>query len=789
MKLEDWLIQQQALYPDSNFPQEAPPFAIHPVSGEWQETPSLIGQFCWGGGASREAFQQLQPASDRANLTHLCVLTFGPVQHFLGGGRRLRDWAVASWLCHYLTAAIIFRWEDAGGEVLLPLHRDNPLLAWMGDPPQPPLVRGESDIARGESDIARGESDIARGESDIARGELESEDELEKRFWQAELPNVITGLLPELENIEETLANIVREEWGELIRCLEEATREYDRIHHNPRLLDGIGWRALRDNHRYLWSVYVEIDSFAPATARETSKTLHEKLEADKLARNWQGTGWGGRTSPTAGSLSVWHPGLRPFRDKGKWGLPPEQLDQWWTRAAAESRLSNLFSTSDRLNSIELVKRLASIPEIIERTLHLCWGKEPPSCPWDRFPDRAATAAAWVTQRVPAATWNREIEAWHRALLGDNPRYAWGIPACDDRNDNSRFAHPRILERRNLEEADPAKATELKQKWDESIGKAGWESAIEWTVGWRGDGDNMGKWLSGQQYATLNLSWSKWHPTPEQITQYNLNLPAPEPSSQPRQLEIPHILDLSILFGQWNALLYPLTEDCHPGRVIFAGGDDFLLLGPLTEFTSLTTDLYRLWRGQPTPITDPIADGWVRHQQRIYPVPGTQMDFSLGVVIAQRRVPQSLLHRGLNEAYKTAKQEGKNCVCVKVLFNSGQSLQWVCPWPLWELLMHLEPQSADHSDLNRWEKLLFYLDSTRLQEASIFEVKDLLITLWQSVGLNLTWEAVIEVGEAYEDSLLDKWQWWLDWISLRGFLTRQEQAREKWVEQLIMNNE
>jgi CRISPR-associated protein Cmr2 len=62
------------------------------------------------------------------------------------------------------------------------------------------------------------------------------------------------------------------------------------------------------------------------------------------------------------------------------------------------------------------------------------------------------------------------------------------------------------------------------------------------------------------------------------------------------------------------------------------------------------------------------------------------MSFSLGVVIAQRKIPQSLWHRGLNQAYKSAKNAGRNRVCVQVIFNSGQTLEWVCPWPLWELL-------------------------------------------------------------------------------------------------------
>jgi len=275
----------------------------------------------------------------------------------------------------------------------------------------------------------------------------------------------------------------------------------------------------------------------------------------------------------------------------------------------------------------------------------------------------------------------------------------------------------------------------------------------------------------------------------DKIQSYGLGIQPPVIPPQPRQIELPHVLDLSVLFSYWNGVLYPLVEDHHLGRVIFAGGDDFLLLGPITEAVALTSDLLKLWRGLPNPVTSPLeppCDGWVRRGNEIYPVPGEKMDFSLGVVIAQRRIPQSLWHRNLNQAYKQAKKLGRNRVCVRVLFNSGQSLEWVCPWPLWTLLMEeVQPQrSAKQTELNRWEKLLGYVESTRLssQAQTVLGVGSLMRTLWASVGIEPEgWDRVLEYRRRFPREL-ERWDWWLSWISLRGFLARQERERQRWME-------
>jgi hypothetical protein len=749
MNIQDWLIQQQQIY--QNLPATSPEISIHPVSGEWQPSPVMRSQFWWGGGASIEACQQVAAASN-PDLTHLGVLCFGPVQDFLGGGERLRDWAVASWLCHYLTAVAIYRWEERQGRVLLPLHQSSPLLNWL---------RGES-----------------------VNGD---------RFWQAELPNVITGLHPGDATWLENFEPIITEEWQRFLYALEDEVSQ----NYSPHLLNGPGWQVIHRDNQYLWSVYAESKSFSLSTVNEDIKQLHQRMDSRKIGRNWQGTWWGGRTSPSAGYLSIWHPGLKPINHGGTWGLPDAQIEEWWARASTESRarLSGLIDSDDRLNSIEFVRRLASVPDIIQPTLERLWNNIPPNCPWGKFPDRATVAAAWVVDSIDADLWNEKVDFCHEYYLNRSPSYEWGMPKVD-RQHSLTFAEPRILERRYLKDflspedpTDPLQKQEQEsqlQDWQENV--AGWESAIEWTVGWRGDGDNMGKWLSGDQYKTLKLPWSRWHPTPEAIADYHLGINPPTiPENTTRQLDLPHILDLSLLFGCWNQLLYPLTEQHHNGKVIFAGGDDFLLLGPLTEAVSLTTDLYRLWRGENSPLTQPLTpavDGWVTRDGEIYPVPGQGMNFSLGVVIAQRRIPQSLWHRGLNDAYKQAKNQGRDRVCVKVIFNSGQSLDWVCPWRLWELLIQVPLRHPEKTDLNRWEKLLSYMESSRLQQSSITTVQNLIQTLWASVGIELTWEMIRDaVGNDYGKEL-ENWSWWIGWISIMGFLARQQREREQWIQRV-----
>ncbi|MBD2772618.1 Cas10/Cmr2 second palm domain-containing protein [Iningainema tapete] len=102
------------------------------------------------------------------------------------------------------------------------------------------------------------------------------------------------------------------------------------------------------------------------------------------------------------------------------------------------------------------------------------------------------------------------------------------------------------------------------------------------------------------------------------------------------------------------------------GRVIYAGGDDFLgviysnnpakPISPLTAFEWLMT----------------LPKQWEKHKQDI--------TLSVGCVWVAGSVPQRDVLQHCRDAEKRSKLLDRNRVTIRVVFNSGQYLQWTCPW-------------------------------------------------------------------------------------------------------------
>ena len=112
------------------------------------------------------------------------------------------------------------------------------------------------------------------------------------------------------------------------------------------------------------------------------------------------------------------------------------------------------------------------------------------------------------------------------------------------------------------------------------------------------------------------------------------------------------------------------------GRVIYAGGDDFL--GVIYNKTA-------------QPSSDPLKrkavdwlqtlpDLWCQHQQPIH--------LSVGFVWAAHGVPQRDILQHCREAEGRAKQLGRNRITLRVVFNSGQYVQWTCPWDWLSILQN-----------------------------------------------------------------------------------------------------
>ena len=113
------------------------------------------------------------------------------------------------------------------------------------------------------------------------------------------------------------------------------------------------------------------------------------------------------------------------------------------------------------------------------------------------------------------------------------------------------------------------------------------------------------------------------------------------------------------------------------GRVIYAGGDDFLgvmyrkdqVLEPKVCLKWLSKFKSTVWNGLGT--TNPDQ-------------PDEKITVSVGFVWASPNVPQRDVLQHTRLAESSAKRGGKDRVAIRVLFAGGNHLEWVCPWRILE---------------------------------------------------------------------------------------------------------
>jgi CRISPR-associated protein Cmr2 len=127
----------------------------------------------------------------------------------------------------------------------------------------------------------------------------------------------------------------------------------------------------------------------------------------------------------------------------------------------------------------------------------------------------------------------------------------------------------------------------------------------------------------------------------------------------------------------WAAGLYdrvPAVME-KQAMVVYAGGDD--LFGALHETVpgadDLTTD--NLWR-------------WLLQFPAIWQQCGQQnLTVSMGLVWADAKVPQREALQHARDAEASAKARGKNRFALRLLYASGNHLEWTCPWDWLALIL------------------------------------------------------------------------------------------------------
>lgn len=122
-------------------------------------------------------------------------------------------------------------------------------------------------------------------------------------------------------------------------------------------------------------------------------------------------------------------------------------------------------------------------------------------------------------------------------------------------------------------------------------------------------------------------------------------------------------------WGKWFK-----NKPLHFGRVIYAGGDDFLGV-----FYDREDEGDKL---EPKYCVDWFKDfkSKIWHQNKTTKEEQKKITVSVGFVWAFRGIPQRDILQHCREAEKSAKNNGRDRIAFRILFNNGNYLEWVCPW-------------------------------------------------------------------------------------------------------------
>jgi CRISPR-associated protein Cmr2 len=141
----------------------------------------------------------------------------------------------------------------------------------------------------------------------------------------------------------------------------------------------------------------------------------------------------------------------------------------------------------------------------------------------------------------------------------------------------------------------------------------------------------------------------------------------------------------------WAAGLYTTIPAAFPEKatVVYAGGDD--LFGALHESEPGDGDLNHddLWQWLKS-----FPTIWKRCEQK-------GLTVSMGLVWADAQVPQREALQHARDAEASAKARGKNRFALRLLYASGNHLEWTCPWDWLAPILHAYTDREGRSLQNR----------------------------------------------------------------------------------------
>jgi CRISPR-associated protein Cmr2 len=163
----------------------------------------------------------------------------------------------------------------------------------------------------------------------------------------------------------------------------------------------------------------------------------------------------------------------------------------------------------------------------------------------------------------------------------------------------------------------------------------------------------------------------------------------------------------SIQMREWGEDFKKLPDDNKTftnWRVVYAGGDDFL--GVFYDRKD-ATDCVKFFSKFKSDIWNQAQ---IKQEQK-------KITVSVGFVWASPDIPQRDVLQHCREAEKSAKNNGRDRIAFRILFNNGNHLEWVCPW--WLLSAGLLSSYQDREGGKNWTHI--YNDVAVLESRHAFD--------------------------------------------------------------------
>jgi CRISPR-associated protein Cmr2 len=212
------------------------------------------------------------------------------------------------------------------------------------------------------------------------------------------------------------------------------------------------------------------------------------------------------------------------------------------------------------------------------------------------------------------------------------------------------------------------------------------------------DGDRMGAILSGDAKAKCQIPYrDSFHPQVragfDERAKQQTRLA--DYGKQPRAVSPGRHLAISAALNDFSQhVVRHVVEIEHPGRVIYAGGDDVLAMLPVADLLACMQRLRHAYSG--TLPEDEVKDwgdlrrdrdelhcknGFAFLDGRLMRMMGKHATASAGAVVAHHQAPLSAVLRELRAAERRAKSEGRrNAFSITVIKRSGGALYLTARW-------------------------------------------------------------------------------------------------------------